>query len=50
MEEIAEQQEVSNEITNAISNPVGLQDDVDMDELEKELEELAEVKNKMSFK
>lgn len=42
MEEIAEQQEVSNEITQAISNPIGLQTDVDDEDLMKELEEMEE--------
>lgn len=46
MEEIAEQQEVSNEIAAAISNPVGLQSDIDDDELMKELEEMEEVNKK----
>lgn len=45
MEDIAEQQEVSNEIASAISNPVGLQSDLDDDELLKELEDLEEVHN-----
>jgi len=40
MEDIAEQQEVANEIAEAISNPVGFQHDVDEDELMKELEAL----------
>ncbi|VBB26908.1 unnamed protein product [Acanthocheilonema viteae] len=40
MEDIAEQQEVANEIAEAISNPVGFGQDVDEDELLKELEEL----------
>jgi hypothetical protein len=43
MEEIAEQHEVSNEITQAISNPIGLQNDIDDDELLKELAEMEEV-------
>jgi len=43
MEEIAEQHEVSNEITQAISNPIGLQNGIDEDELLKELEEMEEV-------
>ncbi len=42
MEDIAEQQEVANEIATAISNPIGLQTDDD-DELLKELEEMAAV-------
>jgi len=42
MEDIAEQQEVANEIANAISNPIGLQTEDD-DELLKELEAMAEV-------
>ncbi|TMS33189.1 hypothetical protein L596_000956 [Steinernema carpocapsae] len=40
MEDIAEQQEVANEIAEAISNPVGFTNDVDEDDLLKELEEL----------
>ncbi|CAJ0585927.1 unnamed protein product, partial [Mesorhabditis spiculigera] len=40
MEDIAEQQEVANEIAEAISNPVGFGRDVDEDDLLKELEEL----------
>ena len=43
MEDIAEQHEVANEIAAAISNPTGLQNDVDEDELLKELEEMEEV-------
>uniref|UniRef100_A0A914I8F9 Charged multivesicular body protein 4b n=1 Tax=Globodera rostochiensis TaxID=31243 RepID=A0A914I8F9_GLORO len=42
MEEIAEQQEVANEIATAISNPVGLQNDIDDEELMKELDEMEE--------
>uniref|UniRef100_A0A183BWC8 Charged multivesicular body protein 4b n=1 Tax=Globodera pallida TaxID=36090 RepID=A0A183BWC8_GLOPA len=42
MEEIAEQQEVANEIATAISNPVGLQNDIDDEELMKELNEMEE--------
>ncbi|KAI1720139.1 snf7 domain-containing protein [Ditylenchus destructor] len=42
MEDIAEQHEVANEIAAAISNPTGLQNDVDEDELLKELEEMEE--------
>lgn len=42
MEEIAEQQEVANEIATAISNPVGLQNEIDDEELLKELEEMEE--------
>lgn len=45
MEDIAEQQEVANEIAEAISNPVGFGQDVDEDELLKELEELEQVGN-----
>lgn len=44
MEDIAEQQEVANEIAEAISNPVGFGQDVDEDELLKELEELEQVR------
>ncbi|VDM91531.1 unnamed protein product [Onchocerca ochengi] len=40
MEDIAEQQEVANEIAEAISNPVGFGQDMDEEELLKELEEL----------
>lgn len=40
MDDIAEQQEVAREISDAISNPVAFGQDVDEDELEKELEEL----------
>lgn len=40
MDDIAEQQEVANEIAEAISNPVGFGQDVDEDELLAELEEL----------
>jgi len=42
MEDIAEQQDVANEIASAISNPVGLRNDIDDSELLKELEELEE--------
>ncbi|KAL7072639.1 hypothetical protein ACQ4LE_007835 [Meloidogyne hapla] len=42
MEDIAESQEVTNEITQAISNPSGLLNDIDEDELLKELEEMQE--------
>uniref|UniRef100_A0A1I7TUX7 Charged multivesicular body protein 4b n=1 Tax=Caenorhabditis tropicalis TaxID=1561998 RepID=A0A1I7TUX7_9PELO len=40
MEDIAEQQEVANEIAEAISNPVGFNSAVDDDDLMRELEEL----------
>ncbi|OXA45476.1 charged multivesicular body protein 4c [Folsomia candida] len=40
MDDIAEQQEVAREISDAISNPLAFGQDVDDDELEKELEEL----------
>lgn len=40
MDEIAEQQEVANEIGEAISNPVGFGQDLDEDDLLAELEEL----------
>ncbi len=40
MDDIAEQQEVANEIAEAISNPTGYGQDVDDDELLAELEEL----------
>ncbi|XP_066597879.1 charged multivesicular body protein 4 [Prorops nasuta] len=40
MDDIAEQQDVAKEISDAISNPVAFGQDVDDEELEKELEEL----------
>ena len=40
MDDIAEQQDVAREISDAISNPVAFGQDVDEEELEKELEEL----------
>ncbi|XP_022251432.1 putative charged multivesicular body protein 4B-like protein CHMP4BP1 [Limulus polyphemus] len=40
MDEVQEQQEIANEISEAISNPVGFGHDIDEDELSKELEEL----------
>jgi len=40
MDDVAEQQEVANEISEAISNPVGFGQDVDEDDLLAELEEL----------
>lgn len=40
MDEVAEQHELSREISDAISNSFGMGNDVDMDELEKELEDL----------
>lgn len=40
MDDIAEQQDVAREISDAISNPVAFGQDMDDDELEKELEEL----------
>lgn len=43
MEDISEQYDVANEIAVAISNPVGLQTDVDEDDLLRELEEMEEV-------
>lgn len=42
MDDIAEQHDIANEISNAISNPVGFGEDIDEDELNKELEELEE--------
>lgn len=42
MDDIAEQQELSNEISQAISNPIGFQNEFDDDELLKELEGLEE--------
>ena len=43
MEDIAEQQEVANEIADAISNPVGFNREVDEDDLLRELEQLEQV-------
>lgn len=40
MDDIADQQEVATGISDAISNPTAFQEDVDEDELERELEEL----------
>lgn len=40
MDDIAEQQEVANEISDAISNPIGFGQDMDEDDLMAELEEL----------
>lgn len=40
MDDVAEQQEIANEISDAISNPVGFGQDVDEDDLMAELEEL----------
>ncbi|XP_034950053.1 charged multivesicular body protein 4b [Chelonus insularis] len=40
MEDIAEQQDIAKEISDAISNPIAFGQDIDEDELEKELEEL----------
>jgi len=40
MDDIAEQQEVAREISDAISNPIAFGQDLDDDELERELEEL----------
>jgi charged multivesicular body protein 4 len=40
MDDVAEQQEIANEISDAISNPVGFGQDVDDDDLMAELEEL----------
>ncbi|VDP23510.1 unnamed protein product [Soboliphyme baturini] len=40
MDDIAEQQDVANEISEAISNPIGFGQDVDEEELMAELEEL----------
>lgn len=42
MEDIAEQQDVANEIAEAISSPVGFGNDIDESDLLKELEELEE--------
>lgn len=43
MDDIAEQHDISREITDAISNNVAFPNDIDEDELEKELEELEQV-------
>ena len=40
MDDIAEQQDVAREISDAISNPVAFGQDIDEEELEKELEGL----------
>lgn len=40
MDDVAEQQEIANEISDAISNPVGFGQDVDDDDLMQELEDL----------
>ncbi|XP_061903654.1 charged multivesicular body protein 4b-like [Entelurus aequoreus] len=40
MDDITEQHEIAQEITNAISNPIGFGEDVDEDELLAELEEM----------
>lgn len=40
MDDISEQQQVAAEISSAISNPVGFSDNIDEDELLRELEEL----------
>jgi charged multivesicular body protein 4 len=42
MDDISEQQQVAAEISNAISNPVGFSDNIDEDDLLRELEELQE--------
>ncbi|XP_055357632.1 charged multivesicular body protein 4b-like isoform X2 [Paramacrobiotus metropolitanus] len=49
MDDLAEQQEISEEISTAISNPIGFGNDVDETELERELEELEqeELANKL---
>ena len=40
MDEVREQQQIADEISNVISNPIGFQNDVDEDDLLKELEDL----------
>ncbi|KAF7495027.1 Charged multivesicular body protein 4b [Sarcoptes scabiei] len=40
MDEVREQQQIADEISNVISNPIGFERDVDEDDLMKELEEL----------
>lgn len=42
MDDIAEQQDVAKEISDAISNPVAFGQDLDEDELEQELDDLAQ--------
>jgi charged multivesicular body protein 4 len=44
MDELAEQHELSNEIANAISNPVGFGAEIDELELENELTQLEQEK------
>ena len=44
MDDIQEQQDIANEISEAISNPVGFGADVDEDELLAELDELEQVR------
>jgi hypothetical protein len=43
MDDIAEQHDISREITDAISNNVAFPNDIDEDELAKELEDLEQV-------
>lgn len=45
MDDIAEQHDISREITEAISSNVAFPNDIDEDELEKELEELEQVRD-----
>lgn len=40
MDEINDQQQIASEITNAISNPLGMDNAIDEEELENELREL----------
>lgn len=40
MDEVREQQQIADEISNVISNPIGWQNEADEDDLMKELEEL----------
>lgn len=47
MDDIAEQHDISREITDAISNNVAFPNDIDEDELEKELEELEQVSDSL---
>lgn len=49
MDDIAEQQDVAREISDAISNPVAFGQDIDESELEKELEELEQVRSVLTM-
>lgn len=45
LDEMAAQREVAGEIADAISQPVGFEDDFDEDELERELQELEDLED-----